>query len=234
MDIARPAVLTEVDESERQQLEEELQSDDDLRADLEAILAARHTEGPVEGARGVTIRREASRASLIDPEALDDIDPGGGAGERSVLALTGLAAKCGRVLMRVIQRFRAETDHWVYPTVVEELLRALYVAKAGGVLWSAMKRETLDTFDAAPDRGGRLLLDGLAQALGDGARPPITLVGHSTGAVFIDNLLNEVSRGRHQGYRPWPEDAGFHVAFLAPRLHLRADTGSAAQPLSRG
>ncbi len=29
------------------------------------------------------------------------------------------------------------TDHGVYPTVVEELLRELYVANVGGAVWAA-------------------------------------------------------------------------------------------------
>ena len=211
-----PASLEAVSEDERQQLELAIQSDPSLQEAVEQVLADRQPETAVEGSRGVVVRREASASSLIDPEVLDEIDPGGGAaGERGVISTLAVAKKAGAVLVRVISRFRANTDHGVYPTVVEELLREFYLANAGGAVWAAMKKETLDTF-GAPDRGGRLVLDALAEGLQRGDRPQITLVGHSTGAVYIDNLLEEVAKGRTGGYRPWPDDAGFRVILLAP------------------
>ncbi|OEJ21619.1 hypothetical protein AS594_39520 [Streptomyces agglomeratus] len=211
----RPPNLTEVADAERQELEFAVESDPALVADLEQILTARHPETVAEGARGIVVRREGSSATLMDPAVLDELDTRTG-GERGVLATLGLARKCGQVLVRVISRCRAQTDHGIYPTVVEELLRAFYLANAGGAVWSAMKKETLDTFDFAEDRFGRLLLDGLSSALVTGARPRITLVGHSTGAVYINHLLAEVARGRTEGYRSWPDEARFQVVFLAP------------------
>ncbi len=57
----------------------------------------------------------------------------------------------------------------------------------------------------------------LGGSLRGGARPEITLVGHSTGAVFINNLLGHVERMRSDPDGPLPADFRFHaVAFLAP------------------
>ncbi len=48
----------------------------------------------------------------------------------------------------MLTRYDLRTDHGVYPTVVEELLRAFYLADVGGAEWNAMKKETADTFEA--------------------------------------------------------------------------------------
>jgi len=114
----------------------------------------------------------------------------------------------------VLLRYRTQTDSGVYPTVVEEVLRAFYLANVGGALWNAMKKETLDTFAAGhTDRGGALVLDQLAVAYANGAAVRTTLVGHSTGAVFIDNLLTAVARSYRE---PWAISAPFQVCYLAP------------------
>ena len=213
---AEVADVAEVTEAEREQLARALQSDPAVRAAVEQVVEQRHPETTSEGARGLTVRRQASAASLIDPDVLDEIDPGAAAGERGLISTLALAEKAAAVLVRVVRRFRSDEDHGVYPTVVEELLREFYLGNAGGAVWQAMKRETLDTF-AEPGRGGSLLLDALADELArTGARPSITLVGHSTGAVFIDNLLAAVARGRADGSRPWPDDMLFRVILLAP------------------
>ena len=211
------ATVTEVAPEEQDQLVRVLQTDPDLRAAVERVVAERHPETTDSGSRGAVVRRQASAASLIDPGALDEIDPGAAeAGERGVISTLAAAKKAAAVLVRVVRRFRNHDDHGLYPTVVEELLREFYLANAGGAVWAAMKKETLDTF-GAPERGGRLLLDEMARALEEGAtRPEITLVGHSTGAVYIDNLLAEVVRGTVEGDRAWPDDVRFRVILLAP------------------
>ncbi|WP_030299085.1 hypothetical protein [Streptomyces katrae] len=207
----------EVTRLEEDELVLSITEDQDLRADLDAILAARHPESVVEGARGIVVRRSVSGVSLMDPDALEPVDENG---TRGLLTLVGLALKCASVLRRVLKRFRDEKDHGVYCTVVEELLREFYLANAGGAIWSAMKKETQDTFEEGTDRFGRALLDELSDALRDahaaGASPRITLVGHSTGAIYINHLLGEIARRRAENDRPWPDDARVQVVFLAP------------------
>ncbi len=211
-----PTDLAEVTAFEQEELALSISTDAAVEADLQAILEARHPT-QVQGERGVPVRTVASGVSLMDPDALEPVDE---EGQRGLLTTAGLALKCARVLKRVIERFRGKNDHGVYCTVVEELLREFYLANAGRVIWSAMKKETQDTFDEGEDRFGRTLLGGLNQALEDahsaGKRPRITLVGHSTGAVYINHLLGEIARGRSKGYRTWPDEARFQVVFLAP------------------
>jgi hypothetical protein len=128
-----------------------------------------------------------------------------------------LAKKALGVLRAVLLRFRNQTDSGIYPTVVEEVLRAFYLGNVGGALWRAMKQETLDSVASGKaDRGGGLMLDRLAAVYARGSQLRTTLIGHSAGAVFIDNLLRSVASSRDDGSRPWPTPLQFQVLYLAP------------------
>ncbi|MFE0061651.1 hypothetical protein [Streptomyces sp. NPDC059003] len=154
---------------------------------------------------------------------------------RAVVTSALLVRKTVRVVSAVVGRFRTHTDHGLYPTVVEELLREFYLANVGAAVWDAMKRQTADTFapdaSAAPDtaaapassaasgeiRAGRYFLDRFGQLLATGARPKVTLVGHSAGAVFIGHLLNDLARRRADADDPLPGDFRVRdVVLLAP------------------
>ncbi len=215
-----------------------IEQDADLQGALEAALATRHPATTATGTRGLPVRISASGATLLDPAVLEEMERevGQQEGSRGLISAAFIAKKACQVLVSVLRRYRAHTDSGVYPTVLEELLRAFYLANAGGAIWNAMKKETADTFeDAAPPRGGRLFLDALAQKLSAGAMPEITLVGHSTGAVFIDNFLGELARGAAAGDRNWPDGVKFQVVLLAPAATFRhmTDGWPAAAPRVR-
>jgi hypothetical protein len=205
-----------VSDAERARLEAEIAEDPAIQTELAAALAAR--TAVTGGARGGYF--VPAKPSRMSPEVLDEL-AASDAGARGVGGAIVLAAKVARALVRVVQRFRDGSDHGVYPTTVEELLRELYLAGLGAAAWQAIKKETRDTFaepDPAHPRGGSYLLGALARALRGQAEsgqrlPELTLVGHSTGAVFIDHLLAAVSEQRDR----FP--AGFrfrNVVFLAP------------------
>lgn len=218
----------------------DVESDAELQASLEAALAAALPETQDSGTRGVTLRSVGSTRTLLDPGVFDEMraEAGPDEGARGLVSAAFLAKKAIQVLRAVIGRYRGHTDSGIYPTVLEEVLRAFYLANAGGAIWQAMKKETADTFVINDEpRGGRLVLDRLAARLAerDGTPPEITLVGHSTGAVFIDNFLTEVARGVVDGSRPWPKDVTFQVVLLAPAatfVHM-TDAWPAAGPLVR-
>ena len=120
----------------------------------------------------------------------------------------------------MIRRLRTGRGHGVYVTIVEETLRELYVANIGGGIWHMMKKETADTFIVdGTDRGGRVFVDELGAVLAQ-AQPPwpeIDLIGHSTGAVYILNLLKHVEECSSDPDHDWPDDFSFRsVVFLAP------------------
>jgi hypothetical protein len=168
----------------------------------------------VESNAGLTRAAAAEAPVELAPVAPD--------GSRGLISTALLAKKALQALRAVLARYRNQTDSGVYPTVVEEILRAFYLSEVGGALWEAMKQETSDTFaPTATDRGGGLFLKRLASRMGDGAAPRITLVGHSTGAVFIDHLLTTVARERTADATVWPQDLQFQVAYLAPACTTR-------------
>ncbi|SFR71296.1 hypothetical protein SAMN05428970_1157 [Agromyces sp. CF514] len=210
----------------------DIQTDQDLNRALAGALAASNVAMNQEGSRGVPdVPPEPTR---MDPAVLAEIGEGiGPDGARGGLSIVAFAKKAFQVLTAVVGRFRDGTDSGMYPTVVDELLRAFYIGDAGGALWDAMKQETADTFAADGNRGGRLLLDALSRELPADGSVKITLIGHSTGAVFIDNLLREVVRRREKGDSPLPEKTRFQVLLLAPAsttTHF-AETLAIARPL---
>jgi hypothetical protein len=207
----------ELTPAEERQFLAEVQTDAQLQQVVAGVVAHRDIEWTdLEGARGIPDAEPVP--SMIDDAVLTQIAEGtDDEGARGLLSTTVLAKKALQVLRAVLLRYRTQTDSGVYPTVVEEVLRAFYLANVGGALWNAMKNETLDTFAAGhTDRGGGLVLDQLTAAYAQGATIRTTLVGHSTGAVFIDNLLTAVARSHQDGSRPWPAAAQFQVCYLAP------------------
>ena len=231
---AGEGVPFELTPAEEQQFLAEVQTDADLQQQVAGVVAYRHAEWTgLEGARGVPDTEAVP--SMIDEDVLAQIAEGtDDEGARGLVSTTVLAKKVLQVLRAVLVRYRTQTDSGVYPTVVEEILRAFYLANVGGALWNAMKKETLDTFAAGhTDRGGELVLRQLADAFAQGAAVKATLVGHSTGAVFIDNLLTAAARSGQETTRPWVASAQFQVCYLAPACTTQhfAQTLDTAGPL---
>lgn len=211
----------DVQDVEREAMEAELEADTDFVAQVQAVLVG-HAERLGESApresdelraalppvQGVPTRMDVA----VLEELEDEVEPG----TKGLISATLLAKKAGKVLVRVVRRMLAHRDHGLYATVVEELLRELYLAQAGGVVWNIMKQDTADTWITTPgqERGGERFLRGLA-ALGDDRPRRIVLVGHSTGAVFINEMLRATRRLREAG--DLPADFAYDgVLFLAP------------------
>ncbi|MBK7828414.1 hypothetical protein [Nannocystis sp.] len=113
-------------------------------------------------------------------------------GSRSIVGLIA-AKKLGVALSRVISRFFTGRAHGVYATCVEEIGREFYLSALGGKLWSLIKKEAEDTFEA-DDRGGRMFVNALAAASADRSPPRITIVGHSAGSIYAGRLVVELAR----------------------------------------
>jgi hypothetical protein len=197
---------------------DQLDRDDDFQETVQAIADATLPEVQEAGVKGVVRVRKSAR-TLMSPDVVDEIKRDAMAnGKKGLLSTAAMIARAVNILVRVIDRFRRKRDHGLYPTALEEILRELYAANVGERIWTAMKQETADTFRALAGqsaRGGHEFLDRLEIVLKSGRRPEITLVGHSTGAVFIDHALGEVRRRQIAG--SMPEDFKFkNVIFLAP------------------
>lgn len=193
-----------------------LELDATLRAELERIsngllppgeVVVRDKSGTVQG----------SATTLMTPEGLEKLIDRPVPGERGLLSMAKLAVAVTRIVFRVVRRMINGRGHGLYTTSVEEILRELYVGNIGqGFFWNQMKKDTADAFGDYPRLcGGTAFLDGLGRRLAGGAAAPkITVVGHSTGAVYISNLL----RKAHQIL---PEGVQFDVIFLAAALSFR-------------
>ncbi|MFE5672123.1 hypothetical protein ACFQ58_11020 [Agromyces sp. NPDC056523] len=226
------AHTAELSKADEEAFVRDIQIDTELNKALAGAFAARDKPMNQEGSRGVP--DVPPKPTRMDDDVLDEIGEGvADGGARGGLSIIALARKAFQVLNAVVARFRDGTDAGVYPTVVDELLRVFYVGDVGGALWNAMKKETEDTFKAGGDRGGRLFLDALAKHLPDDGSVKISLVGHSTGAVFIDNLLRDVARRRRENETPLPETTKFQVVLLAPAATTThfAETLALAEPM---
>jgi hypothetical protein len=200
---------------------DDVERDDELQAHVDAAVQAADPDAPEVRAKGVVIQVRASEHSLLDPEAIAELQarrPGEPVARGLGITTAFLVKKAVKVLVAIIRRRRDGRWHGLYATAVEEVLREFYLANVGAVIWAAMKTETRDTFVAgARPRGGERFLTALGRELDAGAQPRFTLVGHSTGAVFIINLLRTIDVARLSGDGGLPEAfQAENVVFLAP------------------
>jgi hypothetical protein len=230
--IAVPSNLSEVTPEDEAELARALAGDRDFQETVQGIIDAEVPETANVGARGLTVRPRRSARSLMSPglidELWDDAAAARNAGSRGILSTATLVLHVQKVLRNVVSRLRRGHDHGIYPTIVEELLREFYIANAGLAVWSAMKKETLDTFGSSPGRGGSYAMRKLQELLVarskiEGSQPvEVTLVGHSTGAVFINNLIAHLDARRQDSTDPFPGDFRFrNIIFLAPACTFR-------------
>ena len=211
---------TEISETE---LEREVQSDPALEEAYRELGArvviadqgfTAESTGGVAGGRTAVLPSPAAQVDLFGP-------PGAGDPANESLGLTWaarVAIVAARVGRRVVSRFIKRRDHGWYTTIVEELLRELYIDAIGSTFfWKQMKKDTADAFAGASDEhGGTAFLEQLrdqaAAASAAGTAPPrVTLVGHSAGAVFVSHFLLAA-------HRILPPDFVFDVVLLAPAV----------------
>ena len=149
--------------------------------------------------------------SLIDKEAAARLFPLGRKTTRG-FAVSGwlrVAKMVAEIVLRVLRRVRTGRDHGKYVTLVEEVLRELYIGKVGRtVWWDRMKGDTADAFKAGAEYGGTVFLTELHDRLQGASAPRITLVGHSTGAIYIANFLRAAAQ--------WVPDVRFDLILEAP------------------
>jgi hypothetical protein len=225
--------LTELTDDEIEKFKAALDQDTAFQEEIQAIVdqALPQEKKHETTSRGITSLDRASGKTLMSPEVVDElVEDAAQKPSKGIFSTAKMIHRATKILVRTIKRFLAKRDHGLYVTVVEEILRDLYVANVGAKIWGMMKKETADTFEAAgttPERGGWLFVRELGKLLAEGHRPDISLVGHSTGAVFICHLLHHVDHARKDPEHPWPQEAIFkNVTFLAPACDFRlfADT----------
>jgi hypothetical protein len=225
-----PDLVEDLTEAERKLFLANLDADESVRESVQAIVAA-SDQTQNQGSR--SIGTPATNPELLSPDVLAQIraeaDGLDRKGARSAFATTYIAKKALTVLAKVVRRFVVKRDHGIYPTIVEELLRELYLANVGTRVWTAMKQQTQDAFAVGEPAGaGAYFAQQLAARVRAGARPRVTLIGHSTGAVYINNLLAYLQQLRSAGQLP-ADFAIENVVFLAPACTFE-DFGRLLEP----
>ena len=164
-------VKTKVDDADLKEIEEWLDADEGMQA---------------------VLSKDASNPLVVD-EKLDR--PGDGA-EEGVLTWGKTAWTILKIGKRVLSRLLRKRDHGAYCTIVEEVLREVYLADFGEWTWTKMKNKAHDMFQSNENRSGleqhpgRYLMDGLAKLQADNADAVIDVVGHSLGTVAACELLD--------------------------------------------
>lgn len=196
----------------------ERQLDDDpafKRAMAEAFNAANPPQVDVSTKGSGTAKR--AEVLYLSQHALDEMFPPevpaaqGQLKTRGFFTWTKVAYFVAKIVIAVVKRFRADRDHGVYCTIVEEVLRSAYGDLIGATVWNAMKDDTKDSFHPGADTCGFLAVQKLKALEAEGKRfEKITLVGHSTGAIYICNFLDAA---KTSGLT-----TPFQVVFLAPAI----------------
>jgi hypothetical protein len=197
----------------------QIPSEDEVIADLEQDAALLRAIG--------TLADSSSRGSLSNGGSRKRTDFAELAADsfqitedsRGAIELYAVGKFLLKVLVAVLARHSSGRDHGLYATCVEELIRGFKVAGSSSnewvkaLEWNRMKKDTADAFNPNPDiYAGTALLTRLKKMLLEGGSiDRITLVGHSTGAIYVANWLeNSV------GYLP--DSIKQDVIFLAPAI----------------
>lgn len=198
--------------------EEEIRAD--LENDSEFVQALATLPDLPEGTRS-TLSRGAS-APPVHRSAFSELastEFSASAKTRGWVTMLKVASFVITVLRAILKRRAARRDHGFHATCVEEIVRAF---KVGGsrahewgkaLQWNRMKQDTEDAFGPDFDvHAGTALLARLGQATKERGRPleRLTLVGHSTGAIYIAHWLEHA--------RKHLPDVRHDVVFLAPAI----------------
>jgi hypothetical protein len=179
---------------------DELTQDEEaqIRAQIEKDVRLQTHVGEISNARqgdaGVTTRSagpSGSATTLMDPEVVNEIAAAED-GTRGVISMAMLAKHVVVITASTIRRLATQRDHGVYLTIVEEILRELYVRAAGRFLWDHMKQVIDEAFGAGESMVGRALITQL-KSVWDTPGQAVTLVGHSAGSIYVCRLLQEIN-----------------------------------------
>lgn len=217
-----PAAISELSDQERKAFEAFLASDAQFQVAARDVLATMHPTRVDDTSKGVTARVRGSAKTLMSAEVLEELgsDFINQTDARGLISTAKFIQKAGIILVRVVKRLSNGRDHGVYTTVVEEVLRELYLDNVGRFIWGSMKKETIDTFQVDPNgkaRAGTTLVRELGALMQAGHKPEISVVGHSCGAVYGCNLLHYIAELRRTQAYPIPADFRLkNLLLLAP------------------
>ncbi|MDL2409159.1 hypothetical protein PY650_26685 [Rhizobium calliandrae] len=164
-----------------------------LRTDMELDI---QNDLETDDAVGGVTAPPPDEKKLMKPALSDNLRDEAGRG----FSIAGVAILVAKVAVQVVRRFMKGRDHGLYTTVVEEILRALYLADFGAWTWGGMKTVASAMWlpnteplgeDAYPGSYFMLKLSAYQQANPDVV---VDLVGHSAGSIAICNLFAALER----------------------------------------
>lgn len=130
-------------------------------------------------------------AKLMKMELIENTE-----GTKGIVSLTKLIAAAVKITLRVIKRHLKKRDHDFYPTLIEEILREIYVDDIGCWVWTSIKKKASDvwtdndfTGDPADWYAGSYLLKKLNDYQDEVGLLTIDLAGHSAGSEMVCNLV---------------------------------------------
>jgi len=113
-----------------------------------------------------------------------------GAGALVLLGAATLAA--GTVALRVARRRRDPYQwHGARDTILEEVVRLIYLGSLGRIGWDRIKRNAVEAWH--PSRDAWLVRDELVRLRGQGA--PVSVIAHSAGSLHAGALLRALAPG---------------------------------------
>lgn len=125
----------------------------------------------------------------------------------------------GKIIYKVVSRFLSDRDHGLYPTVIEEMLRHIWIADAGAAIWQAMKDKSSNMWNPNDERDGqnlftgRYVFDMLTKYKLANPATNVSLIGHSAGSIAICNLFKQTS------VAPTPMEFET-ITFMAPACRI--------------
>lgn len=176
---------------------------DDLEADLEEDLETDYELN--------TILKDLDESTLIDQDKLKKHVSGQSKGIfSSAKFIKFLAIICFKVIKRHIEK----RDHGFYPTIIEEILRKLYIANFGAWVWKGMKDKAYEIWFpnnhqvGLSKHVGTYFLEKL-DALSKHQQITLNVIGHSAGSIVTCHMLAAIDER-------YPNIKVGKVVFLAP------------------
>jgi hypothetical protein len=190
----------------------------DLQADPEFLAALASLPDIPPGMRNALLPAPVvERRSLFSEVASEKLSEA--PGRRGFVTTFKAAWLLKDILKNVLIRYRNGRDHGLYATIVEEIARNFKLSGSNlnewgkALQWNRMKQDCDDAF--GDDRNlyaGTALLARLSDRCDRGLHfKRITLIGHSTGAIYICSLLDAAARH-------FDASVQFDIVFLAPAI----------------
>lgn len=232
-DIRPASGLTELSPAEERLLREELAGSNDFQDAVDATVLGLGVQPPADHGRAGLPPVEPEADSLLSKDIQDELRASASPGGRGFFDPASLIVHAVKILARIVRRFIQKRDHGFYTTVVEEILRELYIDAIGRRVWGSMKEDTRQTFDEGTlekPRGGSLFLRELGEqmtarkAAGQDL-PKLSIVAHSAGTIWACHFLQKFSDLRAAG--SFPADFRLHrLIFLAAACQTRVFAGA--------